>query len=64
MDVIYFIQGEDTEIHGRVATATDFLQALRLVDVVTLDQQEYKLIETGLIVGEGEPCISVLLEAY
>ncbi len=64
MDVHYFIQGEDEEIRGRVESATDFLYSLKLVDVVTLEQQEFKVIETEMVLGEGEPFLTVLLEAY
>lgn len=64
MDVIYYIQGEDDEIKGRVESATDFLHSLKLVDVITIEKLEFKVIETEMVLGEGKPFLAILLEAY
>jgi len=65
MDVIYFVHGEedDIEVRGRVNNATDFLQTLELVDIVTLEMEEYRVISTELVVGEGEPYLVFVLES-
>jgi hypothetical protein len=59
--VVWFIQGEDTQITSKVPNATDFLQSLDLVDAVTLNCDEYKVLDKELVVDE-DPYIVVLLE--
>jgi hypothetical protein len=60
--VVWYVQGEDEEqFTSHVPTATDFLQSLDLVDVITLEAEEYKVIDKELVVDE-EPYITILLE--
>lgn len=59
--VVWVIQGEEEEFISRVPAATDFLQCLDLVDVVTLNAEEYNVRDKELVVDE-EPYITILLE--
>jgi hypothetical protein len=60
--VVWLIQGEeDEQFISRVPEATDFLQSLDLVNLVTLNAEEYKVIDKELVVDE-EPYLVILLE--
>jgi hypothetical protein len=61
MKVMWFVQGENTTSTSNVPCATDFLQSLDLVDVVTLDSEEYRVIDKELVAAE-EPYLVILLE--
>jgi hypothetical protein len=62
MKVRWFVQGEpEIEFESQVSCATDFLQALKLVNVVAFEGGEYKVIDTELVV-DTEPHLVILLE--
>jgi hypothetical protein len=60
--VVWFIQGEaEEQLTSNVSNATDFLQSLDLVDIVTINGEECKVIDKELVAAE-EPYLVILLE--
>ena len=62
MRVKWFFQGEDFEHDSEVESGSDFLTALKLVNVVSYDGQEYRIIDTEIVI-DNEPYIAILVEA-
>lgn len=61
--VVWFIQGvPEFQKESQVTCATDFLQSLNLVGMVSVDSEEYNVASTEMVV-DTEPYIAVLLEA-
>jgi hypothetical protein len=62
MKVVWYIQGdEEFQSESVVDSATEFLETLHLVDVISLDGQEYMVRDTEMVVGP-EPYLAILLE--
>lgn len=62
--VLWFIQGEDFQHESKVPSGSDFLQVLGMVDSISLDQGEFQVVSTELVVDiENAPYIAVLLES-
>lgn len=61
MIVRWYVQGEDVEMTSKVTSASDFLQSLKLVDVVSLESEEYQVLSTEIVVDD-EPYLVVLLD--
>lgn len=61
--VVWYFQGEEEEHTTEVPTTfTDVLQALNLVGSISFQSQQFRVIETELVIDDGPPYIAVLLE--
>jgi hypothetical protein len=50
--VVWYVQGEvEEQLTSNVSNATDFLQSLDLVDIVTINGEECKVIDKELVGG-------------
>jgi hypothetical protein len=60
--VVWYVQGyPEFRFESQVSCATDFLKTLKLVNVVAYEGEEYKVIDTELVV-DTEPYLVILLE--